>query len=209
MDLDTFLAAPKWDILKIISLNPSSPIEIAEVTKTTVSYVSQQLKLLEAAGVVKKIKTGAYEKGKPRNVYSICNEFSYFTVLTNGFSEKKKLMLDTNKKIIFKIWCLENPSLHMPLLKFFLLIEDLLSKINKIYLKNSKSKVELIIYSNKENLSSEISNLVKKIVPEIDFSVLNFSIYQKNSHENLYSLYENFDLVKNEQSDKLKGGIEK
>ena len=54
MELDSFLASPRWDILRIISENPYSPIEIAERTKTTVSFVSQQLKLLEAAGLVKK-----------------------------------------------------------------------------------------------------------------------------------------------------------
>ena len=69
MELDSFLASPRWEILKIISERPSSPIEIGEKTKTTVSFVSQQLKLLEAAQIVSKEKTGAFEKGKPRNLF--------------------------------------------------------------------------------------------------------------------------------------------
>ena len=63
MELDSFLASPRWEILKIISEKPSSPIEIAKKTKTTVSFISQQLKLLEAARIVSKEKTGAFEKG--------------------------------------------------------------------------------------------------------------------------------------------------
>ena len=75
MELDSFLASPRWEILSLISERPSSPIELAEKTKTTVSFVSQQLKLLEAAQIVKKTKTGAFEKGKPRNLFSISQDF--------------------------------------------------------------------------------------------------------------------------------------
>lgn len=88
MELDSFLASPRWEILKIISEKPSSPIEIAKKTKTTVSFISQQLKLLEAARIVSKEKTGAFEKGKPRNLFSISKDVVYLTMLTKGFGEK-------------------------------------------------------------------------------------------------------------------------
>ena len=105
MNLDSFLAEPKWEILKIICDKPSSPIEIAKITKTTVSYVSQQLKLLEAIGIVKKTKTGAYEKGKPRNVFSISEEFAYVSVLANGYSDKEKLSSAINSSSNASVVC--------------------------------------------------------------------------------------------------------
>jgi len=58
METDYLLSSARWDILKIISEKPSSPIQIAEKLNTTVSHVSQQLRLLEAAGLVTKKKTG-------------------------------------------------------------------------------------------------------------------------------------------------------
>jgi DNA-binding transcriptional regulator GbsR (MarR family) len=102
MELDSFLASPRWEILSLISERPSSPIELAEKTKTTVSFVSQQLKLLEAAQIVIKTKTGAFEKGKPRNLFSISKDFLYLIILTNGFSEKKQIDLDYYKKSILQ-----------------------------------------------------------------------------------------------------------
>ena len=58
MNYDSFLSTPRWEILQILAEKPSSPIEIAEKLGTTVSYASQQLTLLSAAGIVFKKKTG-------------------------------------------------------------------------------------------------------------------------------------------------------
>jgi len=88
MELDMFLVEKRWEILKILADRPSSPIELAEKLGTTVSYVSQQLKLLEAMNLIRKEKTGIAEKGKPRSVYSIQNELVYLTLLTKNNSGK-------------------------------------------------------------------------------------------------------------------------
>lgn len=205
MDLDSFLAAPKWDILKIISEKPSSPIEIADITKTTVSYVSQQLKLLEARGIVVKTKTGAYEKGKPRNVYSISHEFAHVSLLTHGFSDKKKILLDDHKKILLKIWLLENSLFHFPLEKFFVLIDDVLDLIGAIDCKQTKLNVQLTFYVTDKKAISEIK-LVAKSIPLIACLFEPLSALEKNSREALYSLYENSDILNRERGKDMKGG---
>jgi DNA-binding transcriptional regulator GbsR (MarR family) len=63
---------------------------------------------LEAMQIVSKEKTGAFEKGKPRNLFSISKDFFYITILTRDFSEKKLLSLTDYQKSIIKVWSLED-----------------------------------------------------------------------------------------------------
>jgi len=91
MELDSFLASPRWEILQILTQKPSSPIEIAAKINTTVSFVSQQLKLLEAASLVKKARTGAVEKGKPRTLFLLSKEIAYI-IHFQKISRKNKLL---------------------------------------------------------------------------------------------------------------------
>ncbi len=87
-------------------------MEIAERLQTTTSFVSQQLKLLEAAGLVKKEKTGAFEKGKPRSLFSISEESLYIIPLARNTPDKTLLKLTAEHKAIVNIWCLENKNLQ-------------------------------------------------------------------------------------------------
>ncbi len=151
MELDSFLASPRWEILQLISAQPSSPIEIAAKLNTTVSYISQQMKLLEAAGLVKKEKTGAVERGKPRTIFSIAKELVYLTPLSNTFSTKKALYLTDYHKLVLKIWFTSNNSLHEPLHKLLIKIEKYFPKIDFIGIDSSKYPVKLIFIVNEKS----------------------------------------------------------
>ena len=124
MNYDSFLSTPRWEILQILAEKPSSPIEIAEKLKTTVSYASQQLTLLGAAGIVIKKRTGAFKKGKPRNIYSISKEIGYLTSLMAGFSGKKLLDLNNEHKAILKFWIYYPEKDHNTLQKMFWKLSD-------------------------------------------------------------------------------------
>lgn len=160
MDLDSFLAPARWDILKIIAGRPSSPIEIAEQTGTTVSYVSQQLKLLEAKGLVAKKKTGAFEKGQPRNVFSITEEFVHVTVLAQGYAEKKKVELDDRKTAILGVWSLKDSEFKRELEKFFAFFEHY-SEVEGFAVDLNKNV--LLIVSKDLSKKTLVEEVIKKL----------------------------------------------
>jgi len=150
MDYNSFLGEKRWEILKIIVGGDASPIKISEKLRTTVSYVSQQLKLLEVAGLVSKVRTGLAEKGKPRNIYSVNKEFMDFTLLEKGFAVKKQLSVDYHKKAILKIWSIDDESYHIPIEKFFLGLEKDLGKIKGIFIQQSPKLKAFVITGSKE-----------------------------------------------------------
>ena len=65
----------KWVILKEIAENPQSPSDLALKTNTSLSNITQQLKLLEAFKVVRKEKSEEKNAGKPRTIYYLNEEF--------------------------------------------------------------------------------------------------------------------------------------
>lgn len=204
MDLDSFLALPRWDILRIIAERPSSPIKIAEQTKTTVSYVSQQLKLLEAKGLVEKKKTGAFEKGQPRNIFSISQEFVHLTILSNGFAEKKKVGLDERKKIILRIWLLEdlqNKEMLEKLFFFTIFAEE----FDAIFLDLEKKDLTLILISKDPTKKIKVDSLIKKLDLKINSKII--SPDKLEISDSLYLLHENAGILKTEKQ-LMKGGNE-
>jgi DNA-binding transcriptional regulator GbsR (MarR family) len=169
MELDSFLASPRWEILSLISERPSSPIELAEKTKTTVSFISQQLKLLEAAQIVKKTKTGAYEKGKARNLFSISEDFLYLTIITNGFSAKKKVNLNYYKRSLLQSWLIENKSLQEFLGELLYSVKENLPEIQAILLDTSKISPQIIFFSEDKKAKQAVENFFKKSEEKISY----------------------------------------
>lgn len=207
MKLDSFLASPRWEILKIISERPSSPIEIAEKTKTTVSFISQQLKLLEAAQLVSKEKTGAFEKGKPRNLFSISKDLFYLIILTNGFGEKKSLDLEDYQKSILKIWSLENKSLQHFLEDLIYRIKNNLNEIDAIFLDLKKSNPLVIIFSEDKKIQQTVDTFSKKYEEKIKFEFYSFLDLNKINTSSFFQIYQNSIFLKKsiaiERSDKI------
>jgi predicted transcriptional regulator len=192
MDFDMFLTSPRWEILQLIAEKPASPVELAQKLKTTVSYISQQLKLLDAAGVVKKERTGAVERGKPRTLFSISNELAYLTVLSSGFSNKKLLKVDEHHKAILKIWMVEDVSLHSYIERLYWNIWENPEDIEGIFI-NSSGK---IIVACSKRIKQDIENYLKKFDRKLDVSFVHSPI--KSPPEGFFSL--------EIQINKLKGG---
>jgi DNA-binding transcriptional ArsR family regulator len=169
MELDSFLVEKRWEILRILANSPSSPIELAEELQTTVSYVSQQLKLLEAMGLVKKTRTGASEKGKPRSVYNISNELVYITLLTHENSSKKQIYLTPHHKSIMNIWLLDDITLHYPIEKLFWKLESFLGEIDGVFIEQGFVP-KVLILSESKNLKAKIDSIVKTIDKKVGYS---------------------------------------
>ena len=202
MDFDLFLTSPRWDILKIICEKPSSPVEIAEILNTTVSYVSQQLKLLDAANLLTKEKTGAFEKGKPRTLFSLTKELAYISILSKNMSVKKLVPITDYHKIILKIWQLNDPSFHYFFEKLFWKIEEDLDEVQAMFIDNSVGQnPKLLVVSESKILKLKLENYTKKFSKNIEVYFISEPQIKKFPFETLISLHDpNFFL------ERLKGG---
>ncbi|MFA5857112.1 MAG: ArsR family transcriptional regulator [Candidatus Pacearchaeota archaeon] len=202
MDFDLFLTSPRWEILQIIAERPSSPVEIAEKLKTTVSYVSQQLKLLDAANLLSKEKTGAAEKGKPRTLFSLSNELFYLTVLTKQFSKKKLFKLDEHHKNILKIWLIEDNTIHHLIEKLYWKLQEEISDIEGIFIDNINFKPKIIILSESKKVKLKIDSYIEDEGKRLDLNIISSNTFKKYFSEKLISLHDPTKLL-----EKLKGGL--
>jgi len=132
MDHETLFTASKWDILKQLGTQPRSPLELAKLCSTSIANVSQQLRLLEMAGLVKTQRIPNRDKDKPRILYSLAGNLSYVIATSGSFVEKKVLHMSDYNKIIMRIWFYSDPTVHYALEKAFWKIEENLEKISFI-----------------------------------------------------------------------------
>ncbi|HVY01902.1 MAG TPA: ArsR family transcriptional regulator [Candidatus Nanoarchaeia archaeon] len=204
MEIDSFLTLPRWRILEILSAQPSSPIEISAKINTSTAYVSQQLKLLEAANIVKKHKTGAADKGKPRVVFSIAKDIVYLTILSDKFSTKKVISIDEKNKVILRIWLVDDVHLRHSLEKAYWLVEKNLDDIQAIYLDQSGKKPVFVILTESDKLKAKLNLIFKEGAEDLDISIKNPESWKRS--ENLIVLYESNSSM---NEIKMKGGIAK
>ena len=89
MEQETLFTASKWDILKILSSGSKSPLQLAKLSNTSVANISQQLRLLEMAGLVQSKRISNRDKGQPRLLYSLAGNHSFLIASTQDFVDKK------------------------------------------------------------------------------------------------------------------------
>ena len=206
MELDSFLSTPRWDILKIIIQEPSAPMEIAKQLGITTSFVSQQLKLLEAAGLVTKQKTGAFEKGKPRSLFSISGESLYIVPLAKNAPDKTLLSLSVENKITINIWTLKNKAIQIPLQKFLWSIQSYLKRIYNISIYTKSLSPKVYITSQDKSLTHQINETQKNIEDKVAFQVISSpASLEKLDSEHLFSIYTSQEIATEQTF--LKGGL--
>ena len=147
----------KWNILRSLSSERLSPLQLADKLNTTIANISQQLRLLQAANLVKKEKIKNRDKGKPRTLFSLTEDCAYLIPTMQNFTDKKLLRVTEHHKTILKIWFLENQELHLFIEKLYWKIEPHLKEVQAIGF-NEPSK-ELFIFADKP---SEIEKLIGK-----------------------------------------------
>lgn len=104
MDIETLLTGTKWDIIELLAKKAISPSYLAEKLKTTIANISQQIRLLETAGLVKKERSGQGKPGKPRVLFSLSDDYCMIMLFTKGFAKKKLVRVSKEqKKVIQKI----------------------------------------------------------------------------------------------------------
>jgi DNA-binding HxlR family transcriptional regulator len=192
----------KWLILKEIAEAPQSPSDLALKTNTSLSNITQQLKLLEAYRLVRKEKSEEKSSGKPRTIYYINTELVYSVILRNGKAERKLFMIDNANSLFFNIIFSMNQEDLTFMLKFSFKYEDILKKCKAIgFLKSTKDSIELfLITDHLDEIRSKFSNIfvddhhgkTKKI---INWSHNEFEVNDGLTRKDKYYM----DMIKNVQ----------
>ena len=102
MDLETLLTGTKWDIIEILASKPLSPIELSEKLNTTIANISQQLRLLQTANLLKKQKIQSTGPGKPRTLFSLSDDYAFIIIMSKGFAKKKLIKITSKQKEVLK-----------------------------------------------------------------------------------------------------------
>lgn len=112
MEKETLFTAVKWEILETLSHGKKSPLEISKETNSSVSNISQALRFLELANLIKSERITNRDKGKPRVLYSLAQDTAYIIVTAEGLVKKEQINIDDRKKAFLRIWLLEYKNLH-------------------------------------------------------------------------------------------------
>jgi DNA-binding transcriptional regulator GbsR (MarR family) len=102
MDLETLLTGTKWEIIELLSKESLSPLELARRLNTTIANISQQLRLLQTADLIKKKRTGSGKPGKPRMLFSLSDDYALILVFSKGYAKKKLVRISDKQKQMLK-----------------------------------------------------------------------------------------------------------
>ena len=179
MDQESLYTATKWDILKLLERQQLSPLEMSKLTGGSLANISQQLRLLEMAGLVTSERIPNRDKGQPRVLYSIADDSCYVISTANDFVEKRRLSISATNRIVLQIWFLQNPELRTYVEKAFWKVEEQLPKINALLLDTtSTNPINLYIVASEKLAIPEIQELrqgdetKQLIVTQIDAKTL-------------------------------------
>jgi predicted transcriptional regulator len=206
MDYETLFTSAKWDILKLLVNSKKSPIELAELANTSVSNISQSLRFLELAGIVKSERLGNRDKGQPRVVYFLASDSAYVILTSKNLVNKKSINMDDHKKMLLNIWFYENESIHAFLESAIFAIEDSLDDIAGIFLdKTSLSELKLAIVMKDKTQKKEFKELTLKnkgLTKKVKYIVLAKETISKSSGSyyaihDPHNLFSGEDLLKN------------
>lgn len=196
------LSNNRWIILKEIAEVPQSPSDLALKTGTSLSNITQQLKLLEAYRVVRKERSEEKNSGKPRTIYYLNSEFAYAVVLKNGMAERKIFFVDHGNEMFFNIFFSMSQEDVMYMLKFSFKYEEVLKKCKALgFIKSTKDSIELFVVTDHlEEIRSKFSNIFVEDNHGKTKKIVNWSHNEFEINDGLHRKDKYFmDMIKNVQ----------
>ncbi|MEM3374021.1 MAG: ArsR family transcriptional regulator [Candidatus Woesearchaeota archaeon] len=186
MEIESLFSSTRWEILKALSQAKLSPIELADKLKTTSANISQQLRLLELAGLIKSEKLSNSDKGKPRIVYSLAGDFSFIAIASNDFSDKKLIPMTKMHKFFLNSFFIDDLEIQSNLPQLYTLLKDHFDLFDAILVQKTKT---LLIFSK----TTKQIDALKKILN--DFKEIKINFYELNDlkkySQNSIILYKN------------------
>ncbi len=189
MELETLFTASKWEILKLLAQEPLSPLELAARSSTSIANISQQLRLLEMAGLVVSERIPNRDKGLPRLKYRLAADQSFLIATANDFVEKKLLKLSDYNKVILRIWFHDDPEVRYALEKAFWSVEHRLPEMRTLGVHAiAEGKIELCVCS--ESLDEKDLKTLALTTPAGNTYAVAFKLSRKPCARNEHLLYE-------------------
>jgi DNA-binding Lrp family transcriptional regulator len=157
MEHESLYTATKWDILKILERGPRSPLELANELKASLANVSQQIRLLELAGILTSERVPNRDKGQPRVLYRIAGDLAYAIATSDDFVDKKLLKLSEMNKLVLRIWFLDDSAVRRALEKAVWAIEGKLARVHTLTYAGTEKGVPTLEYSGDAALPAKIA----------------------------------------------------
>ena len=157
VDISDLLTKSKWSILKELAKGDKSAVEIAKKTNQSIANVTQQLIILEAYELVKKLKQEKPEKqkrpGKPKTPYALNQELFAFCFLKPGLAEKSVIKLkeaDMFPKFVLNAYFILKEEDQYPVVKY-VCESEILKKADTIaFLQSNEKEIELFIITEQQ-----------------------------------------------------------
>lgn len=198
MEQETLYTSAKWDVLRAMASASKSPIELADASNTSISNISQSLRFLELAGIVKSERISNRDKGLPRVTYSLAGDKAYLIITSRNFVEKKQIILSDHKKMILKAWLYENESLSDALEKAVGQIEEYMEKLDGVFVdKASGPDINILLVPKEKSFKPEIKPLSLiggGIQRKVKFSVADKQTISKSSGQ-YYALHDHLQII--------------
>ena len=165
METESLLSSVKWEIIKELSKEKQSPLQLAAKTSTTMANISQQLRILEAAGLVDKKKIPNRDKGKPRTLFFIKRPSAYLVLFSDRFADKRLFETSREDEAVIKTLMVRNPDARRLFQKAYWRLEKELPNIEVIAILEKEGKYELAIISrNSEEIEKIIAPLRRETI---------------------------------------------
>jgi len=202
MEIETLFTEQKWNILASLADKKQSPLQLSKRLNTSMANISQQLRLLEAFGLVKKEKIPNRDKGKPRTLFSLKKNYAYLISATGNYADKRLIELDSYHDILLRIWFIKNSNLHYFVEKAFWKIEPYLDSMDIVAFKEETDKLGFVVVSKKgKELEKKLPDFfIKNIFGEtknFDVKILSQEQFKKSSSD-YFVIYDPNSLAKKE-----------
>jgi predicted transcriptional regulator len=166
MELAPMFMEQRWNILQQLSRQSLSPLQLAGMTNTTIANISQQLRLLEAAGLVSKMKIPNRDRGQPRTLFSLMDNYAYIVSLMDNYAEKKLVKLNESQKSLLKILSIDDQDQRKKAEELYFKLREFNGKIEANALDLSEESVLFAVCSDKDMKKKLESFSGLKIVSE-------------------------------------------
>jgi len=172
MSTDGLFSGSKWEILKVLAQKETSPIELARTLDTTVANVSTQLRLLELAHFITKIRVPNALAGQPRVLYRLKKDIVHVAAATTHAQFKQQLDVTQHSIVMLHISRLPR-EVQGPLMACYVSFPQLFESHNSVYYADHGDRViSLIVSNNKKPLPPKILNVEfwgQRVGIEVDF----------------------------------------
>lgn len=162
MEIESLFSSTRWEIIKALARDKLSPMELASKTKTTSANISQQLRLLELAGLVRSEKTSNVERGKPRVVYMLAGDMAFLILSSPNFANKKLISLTEYHNFVMRSWFLDNLEHHSLVNYLYIKIKDVIHNIDMIVASSTPKELTIYIIEDKK-----LDSVIKKSLVDL------------------------------------------